>query len=131
MVLIDAVFLIDLMRGRDKAVDMLERLEDEGEPVCLATTTLAEFYRGLATVELTPERRRRVVDAVKGRPLLPLDAAAAERAGGIDATLWARGEPLDPEDAAIAGIALSRDMVLVTRRAREFGRVEGLRVRTY
>lgn len=131
MVLIDTVFLIDLMRGRERAVDMLERLEQEDEPISLATTTLAEFHRGLATVDLTADRKRRVVDAVHGRPILPLDAPAAERAGQLDAALWARGEPLDPEDAAIAGIALTRDMVLVTRRAREFGRVEGLRMRTY
>lgn len=131
MVLIDTVFLIDLMRGRERAVDMLERLEQEDEPISLATTTLAEFHRGLATVDLTADRKRRVVDAVHGRPILPLDAPAAERAGQLDAALWARGEPLDPEDAAIAGIALSRDMILVTRRAREFGRVEGLRMRTY
>lgn len=131
MVLIDTVFLIDLMRGRERAVDMLERLEDEEEPLCVATTTLAEFHRGLATVDMGAERKRRLVDAVTGRPILPLDAAAAERAGQLDAALWARGEPIDPEDAAIAGIALTRDEVLVTRRAREFGRVEGLRLRTY
>jgi tRNA(fMet)-specific endonuclease VapC len=131
MALVDAVFLIDLMRGRERAIAVLDTLEDEGEPVCLATTTLAEFFRGLATVAVSPERKRRIVDAVKGRPLLPLDTGAAQRAGEIDATLWARGEPIDPEDAALAGIALSRDMVLVTRRAREFERVDGLRLRPY
>lgn len=127
----DAVFLIDLMRGRERAVDLLERLEDEEEPVAIATTTLAEFFRGLAVVDLSAAEKRRVAAIVRGRPVLPLDAAAAERAGVLDAELWARGEPLDPEDACVAGIALSRDEVLVTRRAREFGRVEGLRLRTY
>lgn len=127
----DAVFLIDLMRGRERAVDLLEKLEEEDEPVAVATTTLAEFFRGLATVDLSPAEKRRVADVVRGRPVLALDAAAAERAGLLDAELWARGEPLDPEDAAVAGVALSRDEVLVTRRAREFSRVEGLRLRTY
>lgn len=131
MTIVDAIFLIDLMRGRERAIAMLETLEDEDEPICLAATTLAEFFRGLASVQASQERKSRIVDAVKGRPLLPLDAAAAQRAGEIDAALWARGEPIDPEDAAVAGIALTHDMVLVTRRAREFGRVEGLRVRTY
>lgn len=119
------------MRGRERAVDLLEKLEEEDEPVAVATTTLAEFFRGLATVDLSPAEKRRVADVVRGRPVLALDAAAAERAGLLDAELWARGEPLDPEDAAVAGVALSRDEVLVTRRAREFSRVEGLRLRTY
>ncbi|HVM45979.1 MAG TPA: PIN domain-containing protein [Candidatus Thermoplasmatota archaeon] len=127
----DTTFLIDLMRGRERAVALLEELEKEDEPIALATTTLAEFYRGLATLALSAAEKRRVAEVVKGRPLLPLDAAAAERAGQLDAELWARGEPIDPEDGAVAGIALSRDHVLVTRRAREFGRVEGLRLRTY
>lgn len=131
MVLMDTTFLLDLMRGRERAVAMLEELEKEGATVALSTTTLAEFFRGLETVGLSVGEKRRVAEVVRSRPLLAFDAFAAERAGAIDAQLWARGEPIDPEDAAIAGVALSRDEVLVTRRAREFGRVEGLRLRTY
>ena len=127
----DTTFLIDLMSGRERAVDALEDLERGDEPIAIATTTLAEFYRGLATVELSAVEKRRVADVVKGRPILPLDAGAAERAGQIDAELWARGEPIDPEDAAVAGIALANDQVLVTRRQREFARVSGLRLRAY
>lgn len=131
MVLADTLFLLDLMRGRERAVAMLEALEDEGEPVQLAAPTLAEFFRGLGTVPLPAAQQRRVAEAVEGRVILPLDARAARRAGELEAQLWARGEPLDPEDAALAGIALSHDVVLVTRKAREFGRVAGLRLRTY
>lgn len=131
MPLMDTTFLIDLMRGRDRAVDLLEKLEDEDDAIAVSTTTLEEFYRGLATTSLSAAEKRRVADVVKGRPIIPLDARAAERAGLLDAELWARGEPLDPEDACIAGIALTRDEVLVTRRAREFARVDGLRLRTY
>ena len=131
MALLDTLFLLDVMRGRERAVAMLERLEDEGAPLALATTTLFEFHRGLETVSLPPAEKRRVAEVVRGRPLYPLDPPAAERAGQLDAALWAAGEPIDPEDACIAGIALSRDEELVTRKAREFGRVPGLRLRTY
>lgn len=131
MVLADTLFLLDLMRGRDRAVDMLERLEDAGEPVHVSTLTLFEFHRGLTTVTLAAAEKRRVADVVRGRVVHAFDAAAAERAGEVDALLWERGEPLDPEDACIAGIALSRDLELVTRKGREFGRVPGLRMRTY
>lgn len=131
MVMVDTTFLIDVMRGRDRAVAILERLTDEGAPIAIATTTLFEFFRGLETVNLTQAEKRRVVDVVQGRPIHPLDPAAAQRAGEIDARLWAEGEAIDPEDACIAGIALSRDEELVTRKAREFGRVAGLRMRTY
>lgn len=129
--MIDTTFLIDLMQGRERAVALLEDLEQDNEPLALSTITLQEFTRGLHTTSLSPADKRRVAEVVQGRPLYPLDATAAQRAGELDAALWERGEPLDPEDAAIAGIALSRDEILVTRRAKEFGRVPGLRLRTY
>lgn len=129
--MIDTTFLLDLMQGRERAVALLEDLEKENEPLALATITLQEFTRGLHTTSLSSTEQRRVREVVHGRPLFALDAAAAERAGEIDAALWERGDPLDPEDAAIAGIALTRDEILVTRRAKEFGRVPGLRLRTY
>lgn len=131
MPLADTLFLLDLMRGRERALDMLERLEDAGEPVHVTTMTLFEFERGLATLSLPAAEKRRVGEVVRGRVVHPLDADAARRAGEVDALLWDRGEPIDPEDACIAGVALARDLELVTRRGREFGRVPGLRLRTY
>jgi predicted nucleic acid-binding protein len=131
MVLADTLFLLDLMRGRERAVEMMERLEAQGEPIHVTSVTLFEFHRGLETVDLPAAEKRRVVETVEGRVVLALDATAAARAGGLDARLWAAGEALDPEDAMVAGIALSRDEEVVTRKAREFGRVPGLRLRTY
>lgn len=131
MVLLDATFLIDLMRGRERAVDMLERLEAEGGPLSISAVTLFEFFRGLESVDLPLAEKRRVAEVVAARAVHPFDAAAAERAGQLDAVLWARGEPVDPEDACVAGTALRRDEELVTRKGREFGRVDGLRLRTY
>jgi predicted nucleic acid-binding protein len=131
VVLLDATFLIDLMRGRERAVDLLERLENEGEALGLSAVTLFEFFRGLETVDLPASEKRRIAEVVMGRAVHPLDGTAAERAGRLDASLWSAGEPIDPEDACVAGTALSRDQELVTRKGREFGRVEGLRLRTY
>ena len=131
MVLLDTTFLIDLMRGRERALDMLERLEEGGEGLALSAITLVEFFRGLETLDLPDAQKRRIAEIVRSRVVLPLDAASAERAGRLDAQLWEADEPIDPEDAAIAGIALARDEELVTRKAREFGRVPGLRLRTY
>lgn len=131
LALIDTMFLLDLMRGRERAVNMLDRLEDDDEPLSVSTVTLFEFFRGLGTVDLPDAEKKRIVDVVKGRVVHALDAEAAERAGGIDAQLWKQGEPIDPEDACIAGLALAHDEELVTRKGREFGRVNGLRLRTY
>ncbi|HWG91500.1 MAG TPA: PIN domain-containing protein [Candidatus Thermoplasmatota archaeon] len=131
MALLDSTFLIDLMRGRDRAVNLLEQLDKNGEPLVVSTVTLMELQRGVAALGLAPEEQRRIVDVVQSRVVQPLDAPAALRAGEIDAALWARGEPIDPEEAMIAGTALTLDQELVARSGRGYGRVPGLRLRTY
>jgi len=131
LVLMDTTFLIDIMRARSRALDALEVLDAEREPVAVTTVTLQEMARGLATTDLTPARRTELLELAAARTVLPLDRHSARRAGEVDAALWAAGTPLDPEDAAIAGIALSHDEVLLTRREDIFGRVDGLRLRVY
>ena len=131
MALLDSTFLIDLMRGRERAVTVLESLERSGEPLVVSAVTLMELQRGIAALGLPVEEQRRILDVVQSRIVQPLDAPAALRAGEIDASLWSAGEPVDPEEAMIAGTALSLDQELVTRSGRSFGRVPGLRMRTY
>lgn len=130
MVLLDTTFLIDVMRARERALDVLERLEAAGETLAVSTVTLFEMHRGLAAVGLSEAARKRAAEVVGARVVYAPDAAAARRAGDLDAELWARGEAIDPEDCLIAGIALSRDLELVTRN-RHYARVPGLRLRLY
>ena len=59
--------------------------------------------------------------------LLPFDAAAAEHAGEIRATLATAGIPIGGNDVLIAGHARSAGLAVVTN-TREFARVPGLEV---
>jgi len=52
----------------------------------------------------------------------------ARNAGEIRASLATRGRPIGPYDVLLAGQALARGLVLVTRNTREFSGVKGLRV---
>ncbi len=56
--------------------------------------------------------------------VLPFDAAAA----AVSATLVAQRVRLRRMDLRIAAIALARDLVVVTRNIRDFGRVPGLQI---
>jgi tRNA(fMet)-specific endonuclease VapC len=60
--------------------------------------------------------------------VLEFDKEDARRAGEIRARLLAKGTPIGPYDVLIAGQALARHMVLITRNTREFTRVPGLRI---
>ncbi|HVL86659.1 MAG TPA: PIN domain-containing protein [Candidatus Thermoplasmatota archaeon] len=131
MPILDTTFLIDVLRGHERAVDLLARLEPKRDPLSISAVTLAEFHRGFGTVNVPDAVRARVVETVEGRIVHALDEQAARIAGEIEARAWRKGEPLDPEDAMIAATALSRGEALVTRRTTVFGRIEGLRLQTY
>jgi tRNA(fMet)-specific endonuclease VapC len=55
------------------------------------------------------------------------DDKAAAHYGLIRAYLERAGTPIGANDLLVASIAISRDLVLVTRNTREFARVPGLR----
>lgn len=61
-------------------------------------------------------------------PVVEFDREDAQEAGQVRATLAAAGTPIGPYDVLIAGQAKARNLILVTRNAREFGRVAGLNV---
>ncbi len=55
----------------------------------------------------------------------------AARAGRIDGELVSRGEAIDPADVIIGATALLRNEPVVTRNARHFSRLKGLRLVSY
>jgi tRNA(fMet)-specific endonuclease VapC len=61
-------------------------------------------------------------------PIVEFDRDDARRAGLIRVELASRGVPIGPYDVLIAGQALNRSLILVTRNTREFSRVSGLHI---
>lgn len=131
MTLVDSGFLIDLMRTEPAAVAKELALEQAGERVLVSAVVVYELERGLAAARAPEAERARIGRVLYARTVVPLDEAAARRAGEVDGTLRARGQPIDPEDALIAGTALVRGETLVTRNIRHFARIPGLRLETY
>jgi len=63
--------------------------------------------------------------------VIEFDQDDARQAGEIRAFLAARGTPIGPYDVLIAGQAVARNVVLVTRNTREFSRVPRLRIENW
>jgi tRNA(fMet)-specific endonuclease VapC len=59
--------------------------------------------------------------------VVEFDREDAQQAGKVRAALSTSGTPIGPYDVLIAGQAMSRDLILITRNVREFSRVPGLR----
>ncbi len=112
---------------RDRPPELRPRFNAEAERLCISTVVLTELLVG-AGKSARPTETRREVDRFAARlEVLPFDAAAAEHAADIRATLERQGQGIGAYDVLIAGHARSRGLIVVTANLREFRRVDGLR----
>lgn len=129
--ILDTLFLIDRMNRDAGAVSRAKNLERTGEDLRVPAPSLFELWRGVRLAAKTAQEAQSVTAVLGGFPIAPLDAAAAIRAGEVDAVIIKQSAQIDPEDAMIAGIALELGQPLLTRNGRHFSRVPGLKVESY
>jgi tRNA(fMet)-specific endonuclease VapC len=112
---------------RQRPAGLRERFNLEADSLCISTIVLSELLYGAAK-SARPERNRLEVEGFAARlEVLPFDAAAADHAAEIRASLERMGRRIGGYDLLIAGHARSRGLVVVTGNLAEFSRVEGLR----
>lgn len=126
MLLLDANVCIDVLRGR---ADVVARLADHGPAgLFLCTVVKAELAYG-ARLAPEPERAASLVDAFcEPFPSLAFDDACIDAYADLRARLRAHGETIGANDLAIASIALTHGLGLVSDDRAAFARVPGLTV---
>lgn len=126
MIILDTNVLSALMlRVPDAAV--VEWLDEQpSESIWITSVTLFEARLGLALLPagkrrsaLLSEFARLLEEDLENR-VLDFDASAALEAAELAAQRQRGGKPVDIRDTQIAGIALARNAVLVTRNTRHF-----------
>lgn len=113
---VDTSFVIDLLRGREDAVEVADGLDQRADAVLLPTPVLYEVTAGLrfARSRSEAQRFRELADRFVR---LPFDGPAAEHAAEIRAELLRLGKAKSHTDVMIAGTALAGGHRLVTRDA--------------
>ena len=98
----------------------------------LDTNAVSDLFND-ATSKLAKRVRRESVNDIAVSAIdalqfavLEFDKEDARQSGSVRALLASRGTPIGPYDVLIAGQALARNMILITRNMDEFGRVPGL-----
>ena len=95
--------------------------------IAISAIVLFELETGIAKSTEPEKRMKQLAELVEVVRVLPFDQNTARESARIRAWLEARGEPIGPMDTLIAGTALAEGATLVTRNAKEFRRVPGLR----
>ena len=123
--MLDTNVCIRTMRA-DAVSSLAGRFNRHAHQICISSIVLAELYFGADNSQRVADNLQEVELFVSRLTILEFDAAAAADFGRIKVAL--RGSPIGPLDTLIAAHARSRDLVVVTNNAREFGRVPGLAV---
>jgi len=113
--------VIESLKDRDSSSAKLMLLLRN--QIAITSITLYELYYGPLKVGL--EKEIQDIDSLRKQiVVLPLDEKAAEKAAQIDVSLHKIGQPVGLRDIFIASIALTHNLVLVTRNIRDFHRIK-------
>lgn len=127
----DTSFVIDLLDGDDGAIDRLEALEGERRPEKVSSITVLELHEGIARSDTPADERRKVLEVLDSKTVVPADEDVMGHAGELSEELAVRGEPIDREDCIIAATALQEDEPVVSRTVDHFERVPNVDVLQY
>jgi tRNA(fMet)-specific endonuclease VapC len=124
MFIADTDVLIDYLRGRGPGASRVAL--ELTHSLSTTVVTAFELWSGAHG-----KRQAAAIEAlVAAMDILPLDAAAARRAASVRRELEVAGATIGMADSLIAGIALERRAMLITRNVRHFSRVTGLKLAT-
>lgn len=123
--LLDANAVIGLLNNRPANLARRARRELPSD-VAISVIVAHQLFYGAFKSRRAAENLARV-EALRFQ-VIEFDKDDAREAGEIRALLAAQGNPIGPYDVLIAGQAVARNVVLVTRNARELGRVPRLRI---
>lgn len=127
MYLLDTNAVIAALKGH---AGMLRHIKAQApQDVAISSVVAHELYYGAFRSARTRENLARV-DALQF-PVIEFDRDDARHAGEIRARLASSGSPIGPYDVLIAGQALSRSLILVTRNGREFSRIGELKIENW
>lgn len=129
--LLDTTILIDFVRGKERAGDMLRSVD-----LALVYTTEVNVFELMMGLYLTkknaPEQLEKISALLSKITVLPLDRKSSLKAGEICGTLISQGKEIQETDCLIAGIALAHGVTsIVTANKNHFERISQLRVVSY
>ncbi|MBI4143999.1 PIN domain-containing protein [Candidatus Woesearchaeota archaeon] len=130
MAILETSFLIDLVRGKESVMMLMEKIDAQERNLLIGAPTVQELWLGACLAKDTQIEKEKIGELLQSFNVLPFDEKSARIAGEIESVLIRRGQPIEVEDVQIAGIAMSLGEKVVTR-DEHFARIPGLQLWKY
>jgi len=126
--LIDTDWVIDLLASVPEAVQLLDRLAQDG--IAISIITYMEAYQGVERSPHPEEAQNKLSALLDSLPVVPLSPAVAQRCARLRETLRKQGKRVNARslDLIIAATALEYNLTLVTRNTEDYADVPGLKL---
>lgn len=127
---LDTSFIVDLLRGKEEALQKLAEMEAEEVPLSTTEINVLELYRGAYLSRKTHQNLEEVKKLLECFQVLELEESVYEVFASLSADLLSKGRSIGAFDELIAAIVLCYDEKIVTR-DNHFKEVPELEVITY
>lgn len=124
--LIDTDWLIDYLKGKPLAGQLMDTLVHEG--IAIGLITYGEILEGIYYGKDPKRQEQAFRSFLRVAPILPLAESCLERFANIRGGLRSRGQLIGDADILIAATALDYDLTLVTQNHNHFQRIPNLKL---
>ena len=132
MVCLDTTFFADLFRKNPAAEKKLYELANETESLSTTVMTIAELYYGAYKSKNIIDEMKNVESVLNNFQILEMNPEGAKKFGEILSLMEKKGQTIPDRDILIGAISLSKgEQIIITRNAKDFARIPGLKVITY
>lgn len=113
--LLDTSTIIDILRGREEVVALVEELASFGVRFGITCVNVAEIFAGMKKPE--EETTRTYIDSFS---YIDIDRETAELAGTLFRNYRTKGKTLSVTDTLIAACCLKNNLTLITANVKHF-----------
>ena len=122
--LIDTDWVVDYLKGRPQAVQVLQSLQPEG--LAISIITFGEIYEGIVFATDPHQSEGSFKQFLRTVAVLPLSRRIMRRFARLRGDLRRQGLLIGDPDLLIAATAIDNNLTLLTRNKRHFARVPSL-----
>ncbi|MBI2136907.1 type II toxin-antitoxin system VapC family toxin [Candidatus Woesearchaeota archaeon] len=124
MYVVDTDVSIDYLKGVDKAVALIDSIEE----LYITTITAAELFYGAYNSQNPDKLLPPLKNYLQRFRDIPFQVWDSILFGKIKSALKKKGTPIDDANIMNASIALSYDFTIITRNVKHFQNISGLKI---